>query len=45
MAIESLGKNEYRQAKVDWEPLRKWYREGDVGVDLPEDMMGEYGIY
>jgi hypothetical protein len=45
MVIESLGKDEYWQAEVNWAPLREWYRDGDCGVELSEDIKGNYGIY
>lgn len=45
MAIEYLGKNDYWKAEIDWQPLRKWYRKNDIGVDLSEYAKSEYGIY
>lgn len=45
MPIEYLDKNDYWEAEIAWQPLRKWYRNGDIGVDLSEFFRTSNGIY
>jgi len=45
MSIRYLVENDYWEARINWKPLRKWYRHGEVGVELSDFEKNECGIY
>ena len=45
MSIRYLVEDDYWEARINWQPPRKWYRRGDVGVELSDFAKNECGIY